>query len=514
MLVCKLCEHQYKMSQFCDHTRLCELIVRGCSKEMSCMNRFKLLVTYLRDSYGCKMIKNTFKYTQLIELLPSSKVPSCYLKVGKLIEAIKTLCVDLEDVILLTFARAITDVLVTYQKLLIEYCEGKGCKNMWSFLSILSTTAKQTKQEVLQRPDSNLTTVDDFDIVKKFSAGAYSRIYLVKKKSTGDYYAMKVMRKDDMIRKNVVDSVLVEKNFLSNAHNNSVVKLFWAFQDDVNLYLIMEYCPGGDLATLLEQIGCFSEHVAKVYSAEIILSLHYIHALGCVHKDIKPDNILIDKNGHLVLTDFGLSSYGFVSEESVQKNGIFCTPDYAAPEILMSNSYSFASDYFALGCMMFEFVVGYPPFNAPTPDAIFMKIQEGKYCWPDDVEVSEMMKDLVDKLLSCDPNNRPNFNEIEKHIFFKDIHWSTLFDENREDIFVPELENEHDTGYFEDERTLKQNQIKKNDVISGKKGMVKRKESPGFVEFGNFNAKNVDNLVDENKRMYAKEFSQFEADNV
>ncbi|ELP85562.1 protein kinase, putative, partial [Entamoeba invadens IP1] len=254
--------------------------------------------------------------------------------------------------------------------------------------------------------------------------------------------------------------------------------------------------------------------------AEIILSLHYIHALGCVHKDIKPDNILIDKNGHLVLTDFGLSSYGFVSEESVQALGTFCTPDYAAPEILISNTYSFASDYFALGCMMYEFVVGYPPFNASTPEAIFMKIQEGVFVWPHDVEVSDKLKDLIKRLLNHLPEQRPTFNDIEKHPFFNGIHWSTLFDEKRDDIFVPELETEKDTGYFEDERMIKQMHMKKSDIIikpSSKIDVVKRKESPivpSSVEFGNFDAKNVDNLVEENRKLYAKEFAKFEATNL
>ncbi|EKE41510.1 hypothetical protein ENUP19_0297G0025 [Entamoeba nuttalli] len=528
LLVCRLCEHQYKLSQFCDHTRLCEVITRGYLKETTCLQRIEMVMNYLRESYQCQMVKDTFKYTQLTELVPNFKTPLSIDKLQKIIEAIRTLCVDVTDIPLLTFARAIGDLLTSYQNLLKEYAESKGSKNLWSFISVLSS--KGNKQELLQLSTGTAVSVTDFDIIKKFSAGAYSRIYLVKKKSTGDVYAMKVMKKDDMIRKNVVDSVLVEKNFLSKAHNISVVKLYYAFQDDINLYLVMEYCPGGDLATLLEHIGSFNEYVAHVYSAEILLSLHYIHALGCVHKDIKPDNILINRNGHLVLTDFGLSSYGLVSQETAGKTGIFCTPDYAAPEILISNSYSFASDYFALGCMLYEFVVGYPPFNASTPEAIFMKIQQGVYEWPEDVDVSDDCKDLVSKLLCPEPEKRPVFKQIENHPFFSDIHWDTLFDESREDIFVPQLDGDNDTGYFEDERGMKQSHMKKDDLIGkpfnkdeektkrNKKNevLIKRKESPipDGGEFGNFDVRNIDNLIEENRKSYAKEFARFEMEDL
>ncbi|ELP85563.1 serine/threonine protein kinase, partial [Entamoeba invadens IP1] len=262
MLVCRLCEHQYKMSQFCDHTKLCEIIMRRCMNETTCVIRLEKVLCFLRDSFRCQIVKDTFKYTQLVELVPNLRQQTTPEKLDKINEAIRTLCVDLTDTSLLTFARAISDMITSYKKLLREYVEGNA-KNMWSFISVIPN---KSAKEVQQKIGYNTATVEDFDVVKKFSAGAYSRIYLVKKKSTGDYYAMKVMKKDDMVRKNVVDSVLVEKDFLSKAHNNSVVKLYWAFQDDTNLYLILEYCPGGDLATLLEHIGTLDEHVAKVYS--------------------------------------------------------------------------------------------------------------------------------------------------------------------------------------------------------------------------------------------------------
>ena len=528
-LVCKICDHPYKLSQFCEHIRLCEVIAKENIKQTTCQHRMVMVVKKLIESNKCGLIKDTFKYTQLVEVIQCFDSLTSILQLEKMIDAIKMLCVDMNDVVLLTFARTTNDLLLNYLKLLTDFSTTKANKNLWGYISVLSSSS--SKQAISQY-QNNSVSLSDFHIIKKFSAGAYSRIYLVQKKSTGDIYAMKVMKKDDMVRKNVVESVLVEKNFLSKAHNISVVKLYYAFQDETNLYLVMEYCPGGDLATLLENVGCLNEYVAKVYSAEILISLHYIHALGCVHKDIKPDNILINKNGHLVLTDFGLSQYGMVSHENVKKSGLFCTPDYAAPEILISNSYSFASDYFALGCMLYEFVVGNPPFNANTPEAIFTKIQQGIYEWPEDCEVSDECKDLIHQLLCPDPNQRPQFEQIEQHPFYSDIQWKTLFEESREDIFVPQLENNIDTGYFEDQRDMKITHMGKDDFIdSGLMSPIKmpqtsklkkkkddsnklRKASPLPDEFHNFDVKNIEILIEENKHLYQRELMSLRRNNV
>ncbi|KAL7714799.1 non-specific serine/threonine protein kinase [Entamoeba marina] len=506
-LVCRLCEHSYDLSHFSEHTKICELIVRGCVEETTCVHRIKLVTNYLKVSYDCGMISDDFHYTQLIEMIPDFDTHIVIEKLQKIADGMKTLCVDLTDIILLTFTRALYDLLIAYQNLFREFRDQTECKNLWSFISVL---AHKGKQNMLLNAPSSTATLDDFDIIKKFSAGAYSRIYLVKKKSTGDVYAMKVMKKEDMIRKNVVDSVLVEKNFLAKAHNISVVKLFYAFQDDTNLYLVMEYCSGGDLATLLEHVGCLDEHAAKIYSAEICLSLHYIHNIGCIHKDVKPDNILINKFGHLVLTDFGLSSYGWVSKDSEGAQGLFCTPDYAAPELLISDSYSFASDYFALGCMIYEFLVGKPPFNAETPEMIFMNIRNGTYSWPDEIEISNDCKDLISQLLSNDPHNRPDFDVIKTHPFFNDINWNRLFEEDREDIFVPELEDDNDTGYFEDDRDMKIVHMNKDDTLHGK---VDTKQPKKHI-FGNFDVKNIENLIEENRRSYMEELARFEKEDL
>ena len=196
-------------------------------------------------------------------------------------------------------------------RIVLEFMEAEGKKSLWTSLSGIGSMA--ITQIGLQ----------DFEVLKQFSAGAYSRIYLVRKIKTGDLFAMKVMKKDDLMRKNVIDSVLLEKDILNQSHNKNIVKLYYAFQDAENLYLVMEYCPGGDLAGLLLHVGRLEEHVAKVYAAEIITALQYIHQTKCVHRDLKPDNVLIDRKGHLVLTDFGLSTVGSLSSRKSSNSKVW-----------------------------------------------------------------------------------------------------------------------------------------------------------------------------------------------
>ncbi|KAJ7095075.1 hypothetical protein O6H91_Y579300 [Diphasiastrum complanatum] len=157
------------------------------------------------------------------------------------------------------------------------------------------------------------TSIDDFEIIKPISRGAFGRVFLARKRTTGDLFAIKVLRKADMIRKNAVESVQAERNILISARNPFVVRFFYSFTCRENLYLVMEYLNGGDLYSMLRNLGCLEEDMARVYIAELVLALEYLHSLGVVHRDLKPDNILIAHDGHIKLTDFGLSKVGLIN---------------------------------------------------------------------------------------------------------------------------------------------------------------------------------------------------------
>ncbi|KAL8132778.1 hypothetical protein AgCh_008311 [Apium graveolens] len=323
------------------------------------------------------------------------------------------------------------------------------------------------------------TSIDDFEIIKPISRGAFGRVFLAKKRTTGDLFAIKVLKKADMIRKNAVESILAERDILIAVRNPFVVRFFYSFTCRENLYLVMEYLNGGDLYSLLRNLGCLDEDVARVYIAEVVLALEYLHSLRIVHRDLKPDNLLIAHDGHLKLTDFGLSRVGLINStdelagpavsgaslleevdsqlsasqhqhEKRTKRSAVGTPDYLAPEILLGTGHGTSADWWSVGVILFELIVGIPPFNAEHPQIIFDNILNRNIPWPQvPEEMSPEAADLVDRLLTEDPNQRlgaGGASEVKQHPFFKDINWDTLA--RQKAAFVPASESPMDTSYF------------------------------------------------------------------
>ncbi|KAL1833645.1 hypothetical protein ACET3Z_003296 [Daucus carota] len=323
------------------------------------------------------------------------------------------------------------------------------------------------------------TSIDDFEIIKPISRGAFGRVFLAKKRTTGDLFAIKVLKKADMVRKNAVESILAERDILIAVRNPFVVRFFYSFTCRENLYLVMEYLNGGDLYSLLRNLGCLDEDVARVYIAEVVLALEYLHSLRIVHRDLKPDNLLIAHDGHLKLTDFGLSKVGLINstddlsgpavsgaslleevdsqlsasqhqQDRRAKRSAVGTPDYLAPEILLGTGHGTSADWWSVGVILFELIVGIPPFNAEHPQIIFDNILNRNIPWPQvPEEMSSEAADLVDRLLREDPNQRlgaRGASEVKQHPFFRDINWNTLA--RQKAAFVPASESPMDTSYF------------------------------------------------------------------
>ncbi|CAH0481098.1 unnamed protein product [Peronospora belbahrii] len=345
------------------------------------------------------------------------------------------------------------------------------------------------------KPASYLVSIRDFQIVKPISKGAFGKVYLARKKTTGDQYAIKVLAKEHLLRKNQIQQIETERNILASVVSPFVVKLFWTFQTKRNLFLVMEYLPGGDFMSLLECIVQLEEQVACVYIAEIAIALNLLHTKGCVHRDMKPDNILLSSTGHIKLTDFGLSEEAVAfsdtdsepDDESISRDsciqdsapfetppsasessrprrisgskrnskkksayhtyGRCGTPDYLAPEIILGVPHGPPVDYWALGIILYEMMVGFPPFNDDTVDAIFENILERQILWPDGEKcLSPEAVDLIDKLLDPNPETRMNWEGIKQHKFFDGINWDTILESVPP--FVPTLEGPTDTSYF------------------------------------------------------------------
>ena len=461
-------------------------------------------------------------------------------------------------------------------------------------------------------------SIKDFEIIKPISKGAFGSVYLSKKKSTGDYFAIKVLKKSDMVAKNQVTNVKAERAIMMwQGESDFVAKLYWTFASKDYLYLVMEYLNGGDCASLIKVLGGLPEDWAKKYLAEVVLGVEHLHSRGIVHRDLKPDNLLIDQKGHLKLTDFGLSRMGLIGRQKrllksphnsvpdLLKSGPFGrplsmtssrstsfdfqganqspamtpdmtpdlatsigppsyfslsrdttlskehsrrasgyrsdsgssdtfsimfknlnlddpaprgppieeeagsegadspdpyslqplssattagnsstppqsgmmpppmalfdpedqnrrfvgTPDYLAPETVNGFGQDELSDWWSIGCILFEFLFGYPPFHADTPEKVFENILARRIEWPSEEEclVSDEARNLMSRLMAIDPKDRLGSNpgesygsggeEIRKHPWFDSINWETLLEDEAQ--FVPNPENPEDTEYFD-----------------------------------------------------------------
>jgi serine/threonine kinase 38 len=322
--------------------------------------------------------------------------------------------------------------------------------------------------------------MDDFEKIKIIGRGAFGEVMIVRKKDSGEIFAMKVMRKIDMIKKNQVQHIRAERDLLSAADNPWVVKLFYSFQDENNLYLVMEYLPGGDLMTVLMKKDILSEYETKFYIAETAQAIHSVHQMEYIHRDLKPDNILLGKDGHVKLTDFGLCknvendaksvvtkyeeatkhSHGAEDNLKTEKPNkskrhrklaysTVGTPDYIAPEVFERKGYGNECDWWSLGVIMFECIVGYPPFFADDPLTTCRKIVNWRKTleFPSDVEIPPHAISLI-KSLVCDKSDRLDFERIKTHPFFAGVDWNNLHGSLRPPI-VPEVTHDADARNFD-----------------------------------------------------------------
>ncbi|EOY14449.1 hypothetical protein QUC31_000043 [Theobroma cacao] len=336
--------------------------------------------------------------------------------------------------------------------------------------------------------------IDDFEQLTVIGKGAFGEVRLCRAKNTGEIFAMKKLKKSEMLSRGQVEHVRSERNLLAEVDSRCIVKLFYSFQDSDFLYLIMEYLPGGDIMTLLMREDILSEDVARFYVAESILAIHSIHQHNYIHRDIKPDNLILDRNGHLKLSDFGLckpldgkyssillededlTSQESTSEAEVQSGSerppwtmpkeqlqqwkrnrralaysTVGTLDYMAPEVLLKKGYGMECDWWSLGAIMYEMLVGYPPFCSDDPRITCRKIINWRTClkFPDEPKITDEAKDLICHLL-CDVETRlgtRGVEELKAHPWFKGVQWEKLYE--IEAAYKPTVTGDLDTQNFE-----------------------------------------------------------------
>ena len=344
----------------------------------------------------------------------------------------------------------------------------------------LNTPQKaKIKEEVLRKEAQKIRlkrqkiNVFDYKPLSVIGKGAFGEVRVCEHIMTKEVVAIKKLRKEEMHRKNQIIHVRNEKEILTKANEDWIVGLKSSFQDEKFLYIVMEYCPGGDLMSQLMKKDVFTEDEGRFYMAELVLAVEAVHKLNCIHRDLKPDNILIDSKGHIKLSDFGLSKVmnrdiyckDIVSLESKNLDTIsgprknkrrayahstVGTPDYIAPEIFKQKGYGPEVDWWSLGVILFEMIIGYPPFYANTPNETCQKILRWeKYLSFPKNRVSKEAIDLMASLIT-DVDKRLGYNgaeEIKRHSFFKKIDWSKV--RKMPPPFVPKLDFPYDAKYFD-----------------------------------------------------------------
>ncbi|KDQ17525.1 hypothetical protein BOTBODRAFT_105626 [Botryobasidium botryosum FD-172 SS1] len=373
------------------------------------------------------------------------------------------------------------------------------------------------RERVVLRKRRTKLKVDQFHIIAQVGQGGYGEVFLARKIETGQVCALKKMKKRTLHKMDEIKHVLVERDILTATKTPWLVKLLYAFQDPQFVYLAMEYVPGGDFRTLLNNSGVLKEEHARFYIAEMFEGVNELHRLGYIHRDLKPENFLVDSTGHVKLTDFGLAT-GALNPKRIESlkhkldrvkdaevihrstlerrsmyrsmrnedpryaDSIVGSPDYMAPEVLRGKPYSYSVDYWSLGCIFFEFLAGFPPFTGGTPEETWTNLKNWKevlrrpeYDKEEDLifNLSDVAWNCVTKLIAHASIRYSTPSQFRNHEFFEVTPWSTL--RSTPAPFVPALDSEIDTGYYDDFTSL-EDMAKYAEVKEKQKNVDKVKE--------------------------------------
>jgi len=299
----------------------------------------------------------------------------------------------------------------------------------------------------------------DFDILGVIGKGSFGSVYLARQKKTKKIFAMKVLGKEHIKMRNEQQHIMAERNVLkSNVNHPFLVSLHFSFQTKDKLYFILDYVNGGELFTHLQREKNFSESRARFYAAEIGCALGYLHQNNIIYRDLKPENLLLDRYGHIVMTDFGLCKQGIALKDTTST---FCgTPEYLAPEVIQKKAYDKTVDWWCLGSVLYEMLFGLPPFYSKNQKEMYDRILHQP------LSISSMAsphsKDILKKLLHKDRHQRlgakRDFDEIKEHPFFESINWEKLVKREVKPSFIPKVKSETDDSLVADEfKRLKPN---------------------------------------------------------
>lgn len=268
-------------------------------------------------------------------------------------------------------------------------------------------------------------TMDDFDCLKVLGKGSFGKVLQVKHKETGEIYALKILKKEHVIKRNQIEHTKTERRVLQRLQHPYFVRLHYAFQTATKLYLVLEYAKGGELFYHLSQVGRFKEARARFYAGEVVCAIEYLHSQNIIYRDLKPENLLLDTEGHIKLTDFGLSKEAIPDDRSAFS---FCgTPEYLAPEIVRRSGHGKSADWWSLGALLYELLTGVPPFYGGDRDTLFDTILHKEIRFPK--YVSAKARNFIRCLMCRNMAQRLGHrgaSEVQEHPFFKGVDWDKM----------------------------------------------------------------------------------------
>ena len=311
-----------------------------------------------------------------------------------------------------------------------------------SFGNKISTTPTSKTKKV---------SLNDFRIIKTLGKGAFGKVILVYNNDLKKYFAMKTLKKDFIKKNKQITHTKTEREILEKIDHPFIAKLYFAFQNKEKLYILTEYMPGGELFYHLHREEFFTEERTRFYICELLLAIGHLHTKNIIYRDLKPENILLDEEGHIKLTDFGLSKI-FSSDINTSKTFTICgTPEYVAPEVLLGKGYDKSVDWWSLGVVMYEMLCGYSPFRDAK-----VKIDIEIYYKPiyHDKLISDCAFDLIERLLIPDPSKRigaskEDYEEIKCHKFFDGVNWKEIYDRKIKPMYVPRVRYAGDVSNFD-----------------------------------------------------------------
>eukprot|EP00824_Muranothrix_gubernata_P020325 TRINITY_DN40660_c0_g1_i1.p1 TRINITY_DN40660_c0_g1~~TRINITY_DN40660_c0_g1_i1.p1 ORF type:complete len:370 (-),score=61.99 TRINITY_DN40660_c0_g1_i1:38-1147(-) len=309
-------------------------------------------------------------------------------------------------------------------------------------------------QNIVAKEITKGMTINDFTLMKVIGVGSYGKVMQVRHKETGELLALKMLRKEHIAKRNQVGHTKTERYVLETIRHPFIVKLRYAFQNPKKLYFVLDYCPGGELFFHLQKSGRFDEDKTRFYAAQLVLAIEHLHKHGIIYRDLKPENVLIDRDGYIKITDFGLSKENITDNQSARS---FCgTPEYLAPEILKRTGHGRAVDWWSLGAIIFEMLTGLPPFYTKDREKLFYNIKFAELKYPN--YVSAVCKDLLSKLFIKDPEQRAGggangASDIKQHPWFIKIDWEALENKGIKPPFKPNIAGESGTNCFDPEFT-------------------------------------------------------------